>query len=661
MSTMRGLNRARIVVTAGVVCLLASPARAAQLRLPAVLGDHMVLQRDSKVDLWGWANPGDVVQVTASWLSAALETHTAADGRWLLSLRTPQAGGPHRLVFQANERIELEDVYSGEVWICSGQSNMDWHVAQSENPEATIAEATDSLLRLFDVRDGISTSPADDVVGHWVPCSPETISTFSAVATHFGRNLRASLDGVPIGLISTNWSGTPIESWVSAGGLGAFPEFRSILERVKQAPTTEQMAAEVADQQREWWGRLEASGQGFRDRWALDLGTEGWVSANAPLAFDSLGWGNFDGVAWLRREVTIDEQPKGDVCYLELGPIDDMDLVYWDGEVVGSTTGHGSWRDPRRYALPAEAANPGKHLLCVVVVDTGGAGTLGMLEREPYAMRLVGSDGALIAELDGTWQARRGTSMADLGSFPMRGWFRAVTPSALFNGMIAPLVPYRVRGAIWYQGESNVGRSLQYQSLFPAMIRDWRKHWGQSEFPFYYVQLAPFAYAGDTGKAAELREAQGMALAEPDTGMVVTMDIGNPLNIHPMGKNVVGGRLAALALKHTYDVPGLLAESPRFAAATMHAGTVSLSFDFAAGGLTTSDGKNPSHFQLAGDDRVFHPADAEIDGERVLVRSSHVPNPIAVRFAWGAADEPNLIGRASNLPVGCFRSESWSR
>ncbi len=640
------------------------PTAVADIRLPSVLGSHMVIQRDSSIQLWGWAEPGESVEVQVSWLEAAggdsSATTAGPDGRWALAVQSPPAGGPHTIRLTGQNTLVLEDVYSGEVWICSGQSNMDWHVAKSEEPEATAASATDPLIRLFDVEDAVATAPADDVQGSWQPCSPEAVTTFSAVAFHFGTRLREGLmdeqGGVPIGLISTNWGGTVAESWTSAEGLAGFPEFAEDIERIARVESGVDAESSLEQRRADWWADLEQKDPGFEGKWMVDA-KGGWREAKAPLAFADLDLGSFDGVLWMRRDVMIEEAHSGQDFVLDLGPIDDMDRIYWDGQLVNTTQGPGAWRRPRRYGLSPELTTVGRHKLCIVVVDTGGVGSVGISQGEPYPMALALADGTPVSDLAGPWHARQGVAISELGPYPANRWLHHNRPTMLFNGMIAPLLFTSVRGAIWYQGESNRPRAEQYRTLFPAMIQDWRRLWG-TELPFYYVQIAPFGYGDDRGEAAQLREAQAMALALPSTGMVVTMDIGNPRNIHPHGKNIVGRRLGNLALHGTYGQEGLRASGPHYQGMTIDGGRVRLAFGNAPSGLRTSDGKPPSHFTVSGADGVWHAANAVIEGDEVVVDCAAVETPVAVRFAWGAADQPNLCdGDPGGLPVSSFRTD----
>lgn len=470
-----------------LLALLPAAPVHADVRLPAVFGDHMVLQAERTTPLWGWAEPGESVSVRASWSEEAVTASAGADGRFTCTLTTPVAGGPHTITLNGANELVLEDVLVGEVWLCSGQSNMEMSVSGAPpgsfgvfDEELEVLEADWPDIRLFLVRNAIAPAPLADCVGEWKRCSPETVGTFSAAGYFFGRELHREL-GVPVGLIAADWGGTAAEAWTSREGLAPFEEFRTELARV---------------------GAL------------------------------------------------------------------------------------------------AESSTP--------------------LERE------------------------QGKAQSDA--------FHANTPTALYNGMIAPLVPFGLRGAIWYQGESNCRRALQYRTLFPALIADWRAKWASGEFPFYFVQIAPFAYGGDTGQAAELRDAQRRTLSVPNTGMAVTLDIGDPLDIHPKNKQDVGRRLALWALARTYgrDIPY---SGPLYAGLQPEGTHLRLTFDHAKG-LKTSGGP-PSHFEIAGPDGQFVPAEARIEGESIVVWNATIEQPSAARYAWGAADEPNLFN-AADLPASSF-------
>ncbi len=640
----------------GVLCLALSPSLAhADVRMPSLFSDHMVIQRDTDAPVWGWADPGETITITGSWNNESVTTKAGDDGRWMTKIATPEAGGPHQITVQGVNWIPIRNVFSGEVWICSGQSNMEWRVNISDNPEEEMKSANWPMIRHFDVRNVTSTSPKEDCEGKWTACSPATVGGYTAVGYFFGRNLHQELD-VPVGLIATNWGGTVAEAWTSEGTLASnFPEFGGALEQIAQMRAgggSDLSAAQLA-----WWKGLEKKGPGGSGNWmTASYDDSAWNATSVPNKWSAVGLGDFDGTVWYRRDMEIPAAWAGKKLVLELGPADDMDRVWVNGELIGETTVHGKWQEERRYVVPEGCVKGTDVQITVCVVDTGGAGSLGG-NPDGMRLRMAGLSEDLSKSLAGEWRYQKGIAMSDVGTFPVQASFHANSPTALYNGMIAPLVPFAIRGAVWYQGESNRGRAPQYQKLFPAMIQDWRESWGQGDFPFGFVQIAPYGYGGDTGQAAALREAQMMTLSSPNTGMAVTMDIGNPRDIHPRNKQDVGHRLAVWALANTYGREGLVYSGPMYASHKVEGSSIRLSFDHVHGGLV-AEGGAPSHFTMAGADKVFHPAQAVIDGDTIVVSCDAVTAPVAARYAWGAADQPNLKN-AEGLPSSSFRTDDW--
>ncbi len=634
------------------LALLAGTA-SADVKLAALFGDHMVFQRETRAPVWGWADPGESITVRASWDGKPSLTLADEDGKWMVRLDTPEAGGPHTVTVSGKNEIVLNDVFSGEVWVCSGQSNMQWGVSQSKDPDAEIAAATHPLIRFFNVQRTFAMEPQDDCTGEWSVCDPSTIAPFSAVGYYFGRELLHELE-VPIGLIGSNWGGTVAESWTSEPTLRReLPEFAETLDRIDETVASPGTEPSVAELQAAWWQRHADSEPGMTGGWMdASFDDDTWSTAAIPGRWEDIELKGFDGCVWYRRVVELPNTWGGRDLALEIGPVDDMDLTWFNGELVGETRRDGAWNTPRSYFVPAAAVKGGANVITVCAVDTGGVGQLG---DDTMRLRPADEPDAAGIALAGDWKFHQGASMGDLGGWPRRGWFHQNRPTALSNGMIAPLVPFAIRGAIWYQGESNVKRAAQYRRLFPAMIEDWRERWGRGDFPFYFVQLAPFGYGGDTGEAAELREAQTKTLSLPSTGMAVTMDIGNPTDIHPRNKQDVGKRLALWALAKTYGKK-VKYSGPLYRSMAVEGAAIRLTFDHAEG--LTSGEAPPSHFTIAGADQVFHAASARIDGETVVVSSDAVAAPVAVRFAWGAADEPNLKNGAG-LPAPSFRTDHW--
>ena len=492
-----------------VLILIAAAVSYADVRLPSIISDNMVLQQRTGAAIWGWAEPGEKISISAGWKISA---RTIADksGKWTLKLKTPQAGGPYNITVKGKNTITLQNVLIGEVWICSGQSNMLWPMERTENAKEDIAAANFPKIRLFAVPREIAEKPKDDCSGNWAVCSPETIANFSAVGYYFGKYLHEEIN-VPIGLISSNWGGSLAETWTRKEILKKNKDFHHILER---------------------------------------------------------------------HEKIVANFPQAEKKYKE-------DIIKWQQKVkIAKEKGQKKPKQPRK---------------------------------------------------------------------PVKRHFNS--PSSLYNGMIAPLIPYAIKGAIWYQGEANVRRAYEYRKIFPAMITNWRDDWKQGDFPFYYVQIAPFHYMEEY-PSEELREAQLMTLALKNTGMAVTMDIATLNNIHPPNKLDVGKRLALWALAKDYGKKDIVFSGPIYKSMKVEGDKVRLSFDYIGSGLKTRDGNELTHFTIAGEDKNFVEAKAVIDGDTVVVSSKAVKNPIAVRYGWSNTAEPNLANK-EGLPASPFRTDNW--
>ncbi len=663
MKTRRQPPTAARAAGAGALLLLAAAAAAAppadrQLALPALFGDRMVLQRGVELPVWGTAPSGAAVVVELA--GQRRQTRADADGAWSLRLAPLAAGGPHELVVTAGRTLRFTDVLVGEVWLASGQSNMEMPLAgwgRVLDYELEIARADYPEIRLFQVERQTAPRPRADVrSAGWESCSPESVAEFSSTAYFFGRRLHREL-GVPIGLIHSSWGGTAAEAWTSAETLRRMAEFRPAVEAVS-ATTDEQLAA----MERAWEAALagrrtamaarDAGLAGDPPRWAApELDDSAWATMELPANWEDAGLAELDGVVWFRRAVELPAAWAASDLVLSLGPIDDADETFFNGRRIGSTSG---WSELRRYRVPAALVRPGRNLIAVRVLDTLYSGGLW---GEPDDLRLAGPDGPPL-ELAGSWRYRVGLDAGELAPLPPAP-HSPHRPSVLYNAMLRPLAPFAIRGVIWYQGESNVERAAQYRRLFPALIRDWRATWRQPELPFYFVQLASFlpreAEPGDSAWA-ELREAQRGALSLPATGMAVAIDIGDADDVHPKNKQEVGNRLARLALRRLYGRE--IADSGPLYRELRHEGDrIRLLFDHAAGGLEAKGGALTG-FAVAGADRRFRWADARIDGDAVVVWSAEVPRPVAVRYGWADNPAANLYN-AAGLPASPFRTDDW--
>lgn len=649
----------RTTLPATALLALAAGLATADVRLPAIIGPNMVLQARTQAPLWGWADPGEKISIRGSWPDARAASATAGpDGKWTCTIQTPDAGGPYTLLIEGHNSIQLENVLVGEVWLCSGQSNMEMPVADhgggyrgALNWKQEVADADHPQIHLFTVQNAIAPAPQEDCQGKWVVCSPDTVGDFSATGYFFGRDLQSKL-GVPVGLVDADWGGTPAESWTSADGLNGLPRMAAGLELMRL------LREDPQSLEKEYQSALAAWKAKYETAEALvwtnaDFDDSVWKTIQQPANWRSPDLANFDGFVWCRKTADIPADWAGKDLELSLGPIDDNDTTYFNGVKVGATEG---WDRPRRYTVPANLVKPGKAVIAVNVLDTGGDGGMHGSPNDMY-LAPKGHGDQPHTSLAGDWKYKAATQAANVPPQPRRRAMNAGTPTALYNGMIAPILPYAIRGAVWYQGESNRDNAFEYRTLFPAMINDWRSKWG-SDFPFYFVQIAPFTYGGDQGQTAELREAQLMTLSLPDTGMAVTMDIGNPRDIHPNNKQEVGRRLALWALAKTYDQTGFEYSGPLYQGFERDGNRIRVRFTHADG--LHAEGGVPKGFEVASEEGAWHAAGAIIDGDSVILSAYGVMKPVAARYAWDDDDEPNLFN-AAGLPASPFRTDDWQR
>jgi sialate O-acetylesterase len=529
--------------------------------------------------------------------------------------------------------------------------------ASLNNAEEEVRQADYPGLRLFTVQRGISFQPLDTLVSEgWMECSPETIPGFSATAYFFGRDVHRSL-GVPVGLIHSSWGGTVAEAWTSANSLKDFPGFaeqvRKMTEKAASMDSVRANYESELKQQAEEIAVLDIGIEGTDTLFAQgDMDVSGWTEMDLPRMWEETGLGVFDGSAWFVKEVDLDETMAGSGLTLCYGAPDDWDEAWVNGVRVG---GSAEWDVPREYPIPSGVAHPGMNKIVIRVMDNGGAGGF-MGEAKHFALK--SSNGTSIS-LAGGWKAHKGFDFRDVKTIPVSP-FNPNQPTVLYNAMIHPLLPFHIRGAIWYQGESNAGRAFQYRSLFRTMIRDWRTQWGQGDFPFFFVQLANYMQRNSEpveDSWAELREAQAMALQEPNTGMAVAIDIGDALDIHPGNKQEVGRRLALNALARVYN-QDVAFSGPMYSGMEIDGNRIVLSFDYVLDGLGTSDNGPLKGFSICGEDRNFVWANAKIVDNKVQVSASGISNPVAVRYAWSSNPACNLVNSAG-LPASPFRTDQF--
>jgi sialate O-acetylesterase len=661
------MQRSKLTFLPGLITLLILTGgcqKSEPLTVADLYGDNMVIQADAPIHIWGSGKPGARVQ--ALFRDQDISGRISGEGLWDLELDpesySPSDDRPDSLVIRSGKDQQVfRNLLVGEVWVCSGQSNMEMPLisnwASLNNAEEEVRQADYPGLRLFTVQRGISFQPVDTLVSEgWMECSPETIPGFSATAYFFGRDIHRSL-GVPVGLIHSSWGGTVAEAWTSANSLRDFPGFaehvRLMSEKAASMDSVRANYESELRQQAEEIAVLDIGIEGTDTVFAQgDMDVSGWTDMDLPRMWEGTELGVFDGSAWFVREVDLDETMAGSELTLCYGAPDDWDEAWVNGVRVGGST---EWDVPREYPIPSGVVHPGMNKIVIRVMDNGGAGGF-MGEATHFALK--SSNGTSIS-LAGGWKAHKGFDFRDVKIIPVSP-FNPNQPTVLYNAMIHPLLPFHIRGAIWYQGESNAGRAFQYRSLFRTMIRDWRTQWGQGDFPFLFVQLANYMQRNSEPVEdawAELREAQAMALQEPNTGMAVAIDIGDALDIHPGNKQEVGRRLALNALARVYDqdVPF---SGPMYSSMEIQGNRIVLSFDYVLDGLSTSDNTPLKGFSICGEDRKFVWANAKITDNKVQVSAPGISNPIAVRYAWSSNPACNLVNSAG-LPASPFRTDQF--
>ena len=624
----------------------------ADVKLHPLFTDNMVLQRDKIDPVWGTADAGERVTVSVAGQSATAVARL--DGRWMVRLQPLKVATNLTMTVSGKNTLTLRNVAVGDVYLCSGQSNMEFSLQSWSPPESAVGRAARAEvdaanypdIRLLTIPHAIKAQPQSEAATplNWNVCSPQTAGGFSAVGYYFGRELHRKL-GVPIGLINSSWGGTIIEAWTSPTTMQRMPQYRPTISALQEASrATLPMPQRIAN----WWKSVPGAQNNAWTQASFD--DSAWSNMNLPTNWETAGMSGFDGIAWFRKTVDVPAALAGQEMTLHLGTIDDGDTTWFNGTQVGATEMAAGQN--RVYTVPGNLVKAGRNVVTVRVLDTGGDGGINGGE----AMRLERAGANPIA-LGGAWKYQKGAAMNTLPPFPTDFGNNPNQPTVLYNGMIAPLVPLAMRGAIWYQGESNAGAPVQYRTLMPALIRDWRARFGQ-DLTFYYVQLANFMERGaqpEESGWAELREAQTMTLSVPRTGMATIIDIGEANDIHPANKRDVGIRLALNALAKDYgykiEYSGPVMESMRRQGSALR-----VSFKH-ANGLRTSDNRPPAGFAIAGRDRKFVWAASRLEGQSVVLSNPAVPAPVFVRYAWANNPDTNLYNSA-DLPAVPFRSDT---
>ena len=621
----------------------------AQVRLPKLVSDGMVLQRNSNVRIWGWASEGEDIEV--SFQQRNYNTSTK-NGKWEILLENPNIGGPYTMQISGKNSIQLDSIYIGDVWLCSGQSNMELPMSRVA-PKYTeeIKSADNAEIRYFQVpKEYNLTKKLDDFSGgNWISVNQNTIEGFAAIPYFFAKNLYEEYQ-IPIGLIDASLGGSPVEAWMSEKALKNFPEAIAEVEKLKPEGVIDSL--EQLDQNwiRNWYTTVTAEDAGLKS---------GWKTAN----FDDSDWEEFElpgllkqpinGVVWFRKKFDLKSEFSGKPAELLMGRIVDADSVFVNGTFVGNTTYQ---YPPRRYQIPENILREGENTITVKLISERGRG--GFVTDKPYEINFPEKR----IDLKGAWKYKVGKATEALQPQTFYRW----KPTGLYNAMIHPLLKYSIKGAIWYQGESNTSEPEKYSELFPKMIESWRENWHQeaSNFPFLFVQLANFMESRENPTDtnwARLREAQKAALNVPKTGMAVTIDVGEWNDIHPLDKKTVSDRLATAAKHLAYGDASVVPSGPIYTSSEIKNDSIILHFEAVGSGLKIKNNQELKGFAIAGNDKQFVWAKAKIEGDKVIVYSPQVKHPVAVRYAWADNPENANLYNKEDLPASPFRTDQWKQ
>ncbi|MCI9844344.1 sialate O-acetylesterase [Flavobacterium pectinovorum] len=628
------------------IFLIISALSRANVKMPLLFSDGMVLQRNKEIPVWGWADANE--KVTIHFNKQTKTILADKNGKWMVKLAPEKAGGPFELSIIGKNKISIKDVLVGEVWICSGQSNMEFQMYKLPDFETQKNQADYPMIRQFGVAQDLSGTPKEDLkAGKWAASNKENIRDFTAAGFFFAKKLYAELK-IPIGIINTSWGGTNVETWTSHQAFEKSDEFKTMIAEV---PTVDM--DEIFENYKKSLLENIRKIQGFdvtlanEDQFkTFEFNDKNWPEIKVPSLWENQQIGNIDGIVWMRKTIILTAEQAKSEAILHLAKVDDEDKTYVNGVEIGTNN---LWDKKRIYKIPANILKEGRNVIAVRITDySGGGGIYG----DPSDLKIEFKNHNLA--LEGLWKFN--VVQVKISVSPNS------YPSLLYNAMVNPLVPFAIQGVLWYQGEANVWRANQYKIAFPLLIQDWRTKFNQGNFPFYFVQLSTFDEFGGNSKKgsrwAELREAQFETLKVPNTGMAVTTDIGNAKDIHPTNKQDVGLRLAAIALNSVYGKKQIFS-GPTYKSQKIKENQIILTFNNIGSGLSTPNNTTLKGFEIAGADKVFYSAKAIIKDNKIIVSADQVSNPVAVRYGWADDDtEINLFNK-EKLPASPFRTDNW--
>ncbi len=633
-----------------------APSRAyAEVRLPQLVSDGMVLQRDAKVNIWGWADPGEKVNVQFRGKKYAVTT--PADGKWNIVLNAMKAGGPYTMDISASNKIVLKDILIGDVWFCSGQSNMVTPMERvKEKYPDEVANANYPQIRNFFVPTASDVTKVHEDLppGKWLTAIPENILTFGAVSYFFAKDIHTKYH-VPVGIINSSVGGTPIQAWTSEAGFKNSPRYAERIQQLKDTAYVQKLVRETAAQNAALNARFKPNDKGLtgpKPWYDPTYEPSGWHPFWLPGYWADQGVRGLNGVVWFRKEIELPAAVAGKPGKLMMGRMVDADETYVNGQRVGNIT---YMYPPRRYELPAGLLRPGKNTIVIRLTNTSGKG--GFVPGKSYDL-LVGGQRI---DLRGDWQYKVGQVFAPAET-PVTGpnFSAQNEPAGLYNTMVAPVISYGIKGILWYQGESNMDRPQEYSQLLTALIANWRSKWNRPDLPFIYAQLPNFMevqYLPAESQWAELREGQRKTLSVPRTAMAIAIDAGEWNDIHPLNKKTVGERLALAAEKLAYGNNEVVASGPLFQSAKVEGKSITVTFTSIGSGLVAKGGEELMHFAVAGADKKFRWAKATIQGNQVVVSNDEVLKPLYIRYAWADNPEAANLYNKEGLPASPFRTD----
>lgn len=636
-----------------ILSLFISLTTFSQVKLPKLISDGMILQRNTPVKIWGWAGKNEKISVR--FIDSTYAITADGNGKWDVSLSKHKEGGPFEMLINASNVITIHNIMIGDVWLCSGQSNMELPMRRvSPIYKTEIANCANDFIRQFTVpqKYNFNMQLEDLESGSWKSANPETVLDFSAVAYFFAKELYDKYK-VPIGLIHSSLGGSPAEAWISEESLRPFPAYYEEAQKFKDSSLIKNIEDSDTKRINAWYVLLRQKDEGYKDPQKIwydpNLNTSEWATMKIPGYWASTELGFVNGVVWFRKKINVPASLVGKSALLVLGRIVDADSVFINGTFVGTTSYQ---YPPRRYNIPPTLLKEGENTIVIRVINNIGRG--GFIAAKQYKI-FAGNDSL---DLQGEWQLRLGAKMDPLAGQTFIRW----KPVGLYNAMISPLLNYQIKGAIWYQGESNTGKPGEYTKLFSTMINDWRNKWNERNFPFLFVQLANFMESKNEPSESNwalLREAQRKTLSVTNTAMAVIIDIGEGNDIHPLNKKDVGYRLALAAEKIAYGDKHVVYSGPIYKSMKVSGNKIIITFTNTGSGLIAKGGEELKYFAIAGADKKFVWANAKIENNKVIVWIESINKPVAVRYAW--ADNPdgaNLYNK-EGLPASPFRTDEY--